>query len=358
MEVGDWPGDEKESLPLDAVNPVVCKKSDGTTIEQCGDKAEKERVAAKQLEISYKNRSGTWLSPIEQPWACIPKSPLLDGAPNDLQYRRYLLAAAENLGELVTEFIDCYGEDLLATYRRYPLEFRAKKPIRWSEPQELVRSLRNCPITVPVEIEPKTTTSSQSYDSNRNQITGSLRYTWQAELKLNQGRSISSDHFTFQVRHHTKLDASHENSRPVFCINIKSDDANLIDLRLCAILHIEAPFLVAAAKQFCKKGDHFDGQPVFDSLGRAWLDERIIRRAAFHYSQYQYELQESCLRNQKLYDQQEGLSEQIRWAHFLVHRSHLSELHFDEVAKSFKVRLVDLPKLPELKTRDFREFRK
>ena len=96
------------------------------------------------------------------------------------------------------------------------------------------------------------------------------------------------------------------------------------------ILDEELPFLERAVGTFARQTDAFSGEVVKDSLGRFYIDDKIVRRAAFYYSQYQEQVEAA-----ELYSESAELPAHIRHAHLLVLRSHLPELCFDEEQLSF-----------------------
>ncbi len=289
--------------------------------------------------VRRKNETGTWLSPIEQPnpasaTASAPKPP------SDGQHRRFIASAAHHLEEITAENATHFGEPLSSTFESYPLlpGNNAKKP----DAECVRRSVNNCPLHIPSEILPQTVQSSVTREKHSSEIlAGSMRYAWLERGSLLQNTVVHQGIYTYQVRHHSKLEPFHEMRRPVYCINLKTDYGDLLDLRVVALVNTEMPFLNAAAANFARKGDAFNGLPVVDHAGRLLVDERVIRRAAYHYADYQRSLferaKETSAKHEILSFTQPPANtpDHIRYAHFLVFRSHLPELNFDKKNGSY-----------------------
>ena len=288
--------------------------------------------------VRYKNETGTWLSPLEQPRP--NEQARQPGPPRDSQHRRFVASAALHLDEIADENARHFGETLRKTFEAYPL-FPGLSASSVNE-DCLHRSVDNCPVKVPWEIFPETAQANVVRDKESGDpLAGSVRYAWLERGALMQDKVVHEGIYTYQVRHHSKLEPFHEMRRPVYCINLKTDYGDLLDLRVVALVNTEMPFLNAAARRFARESDFFEGLPVVDHAGRLLVDERVIRRAAYHYAEYQRSLferlQMASDRNEVPSLRQPAASapEHIRYAHFLVFRSHLPELSFDKKSGTY-----------------------
>jgi hypothetical protein len=288
-------------------------------------------------EILHKNKTGTWLSPLSQPQVQLDHPIEAIPVPLDPQHRRYIAGLATSLPIILSENAEHFREPLDQSFQAYPLEARAAGDSS-RKTRSLTRSQTNAPVQIPFPIAPNTVVANCSKDRSAIQLTGSLRYAWQEEVTLVQTNSQCTDKriFTIQVRHHTRLEPYHETRRPVFCINLKSNDLDFIDLRLITMLNVEGEFLEMATHAFRKEFDYAGGSPVRDTLGRIWIDERLIRRAAFQYMQHQ-----RSLSSETLYQDDTSVTPEIRFAHFLIHRSHQPELQYDAKARRFTTAILD-----------------
>ena len=282
------------------------------------------------MDVSNRNRLGTWLSPLPQPILAESSGAPLAGAPTvvttapvprDSVHRRYLRMLARTQNSFVKENQRYYCEPPSEAFRAYPLFATAVAPnnstSNCADPEALNRSQRNAPITCPFTIRPEAARARLERSKLGRAVAGALSYGWAEELSLNQE---SSKLMYIQVRQHTKLESYHDIRRPVYCINAQSCDQRALDLRLVAIIFTELATLMAAAQEFARPEDFEGGNPVFDQHGRVWIDDRLIRRAAYHYSQHQILRQ-----HDQLYKDEEAIADRLKRAHLLVLRSHLPE---------------------------------
>ena len=283
------------------------------------------------MDVTNRNRLGTWLSPLPQPsiadctvaaLAAEPTGAAIARAPRDSVHRRYLRMLAHTQTSFVKENQRYYCEPPSDAFRAYPLFATAlsqnSSSASGADPETLNRSQKNAPITCPFPIRPQAARAKMVRAKNGRALAGALSYGWAEELKLNAG---NSELMFIQIRQHTKLESYHDIRRPVYCINAQSCDQRALDLRLVAIIFTEIELLSAAAAEFALPGDYANGAAVFDQHGRVWLDDRIIRRAAFHYSQHQVLRQQN-----QLYKDEDGINDRLKRAHLLVLRSHLPEI--------------------------------
>ena len=279
----------------------------------------KKKAGFAPEEISYREEHGTWLSPMAQPSASQGRVPSEGSAPADKCHRRFVAKLAKDLYGIVTENKEHFGETIIESFKAYGFVACSSVSKKAVNEDALQRSLKHAPIAVPVKIFPETVVSTM--DCRQGQpVSSALTYTWTEKGWVKQGRIKHEAILLVQVRHHTKLQSSHEMRRPVYCVNIKSYGEMPFDLRVMAIVKSEMPFLEAAAQAFSGPRDAFQGLPIVDHQGRALLEERIVRRAAFHYSNFQ-----NSIKPGNLYDENK-VPELIRYAHFIVSRSHLPEL--------------------------------
>ena len=282
------------------------------------------------MDVTSRNRLGTWLSPLPQPLTTAACDAPLAGAPGRAQtataprdsvHRRYLHTLARTQSSFVSENQRFYCEPPSETFRAYPLfataATQANSPSNCVDPDTLARSQQNAPITCPYPIRPQAARARLERSQSGRAVAGALAYGWAEELSL---AHESATLMYIQVRQHTKLESYHDIRRPVYCINAQSCDQRALDLRLIAIIFTEMAALNAAAQEFARSEDFFGGIPVLDQHGRVWLDDRIVRRAAFHYSQHQI-----VRPHDQLYRQEDIIDDQLKRSHFLVLRSHLPE---------------------------------
>lgn len=274
-------------------------------------------------EIKEKNRTGTWLSPLQQPEATAGAVACEKKAPSDPRHRKFIGSLAECLDEIVEENKRTFGEPLEESFKAAGLNPRVAPERHDVNPEAFVRSARNCPLTIRDAIELSGVYTSLVVAENGVPRAAALLYTWIEKGFIRQGRVVHHHEFLVQVRHHTRLESFHDVHRPVYCVNLKTAGSELLDLRVMAIIKSEMPFLEAAARQFGKDRDHFEGLPVVDHEGRVLIDERIVRRAAWEYSQYQRSIDPG-----QLYENEELLPERVKYAHFIVLRAHMPELNF------------------------------
>jgi len=286
-------------------------------------------------EIAYKNKHGTWLSPISQPEAVQGFIPPQPSVPKDKRYKNFLGSLAKNLEQVVLENKQHFKEPLekrVEVHDFNPCEEATPRRLRTAI---LKRSLENSPIEIPVSIQEEEVIVSLVKNEHKQPIAGALLYTWTEKGWISQGRMKYENIFLIQLRHHSKLEPLHDNDRPVYCLNLKSFGFDSVDLRVMAIIRSEMKFLEAAVQPFKRKGDAFEGLPVLDHKGRVLIDERIVRRAGYLYSQYQRDLEQG-----RLYEYSEDLTEQVRLAHFIVLRAHFPELCYDRIRKTFQIKSI------------------
>lgn len=284
-----------------------------------GDSSKHRRFSP--LEVLERNRTATWLSPLAQPEVRTASN---SKVPTDTTLRKFIGKAALSLEDLVKENIAYFGEIPEESFNAYPLVTTSEKSAA-AIPETVRRSIGNAPIQIPWTI-PQECVSPSLHRSTTTGLpqAGTLRYSWlERGFLSNEGSKIHEGIYTLQVRHHTKLEAFHEMRRPVYCINLKSDSGDFVNLRMLMLLHTELPFLSRAALHFTRKEDFFGGLPVIDHHGRSFVDDRIIRRAAFCYAEFQ---RIRLLEGAPIGSANESLSDELLYAHFLVFRSHLPEL--------------------------------
>ncbi len=270
-----------------------------------------------------KNLLGTWLSPIPQP--AIRSQPFTLAPTVDAVLRKYLGECALALEELVKESIVAFGVTPSESFAKTPLPaaLQGKGTVTKAA---LSYSTSRCPLKAPWEILPETAVPSlQREKITQNPQAGSVKFGWIERGTLSLHDEVHSGIYSYQVRHHTKLEAFHDIDRPVFCINLKTECADLLDLRLISLLHTEFAFLTAAAKHFSTREDAWNGSPVIDKKGRVFVDERIVRRAGYHYTNYQRSLYDT-VRQSPFAVNDSNLPLETRYAHFLIFRSHLPQL--------------------------------
>ncbi len=289
-----------------------------------------------KAEIRRKDETGTWLSPIEQPAGPPGMVPPEPAAPADSRHRKYIAAFAGNLAQLVVENRDGFKEPLEETYRKQSFEPVLVSGSRQAKPEVLKRSTHNCPIKIPVSIPRERAIASAILNARREAVAGALLYTWTENGWIRQGRVRQENMFLLQIRHHTKLEIFHDMERPVFCINAITFGPDSVDLRIMAIVKSEMSFLERAAAFFRREWDAYSGLPVVDHAGRVLIDERIIRRAGYYYTQYQRELNPD-----QLYRDNAEIKDAIRLAHFIVFRAHMPELSYNAARKSFEMNPLD-----------------
>ena len=296
---------------------------------QAGRKKKTARRARRlsRQETRQRQTNGTWLSPVAQPSTAPGMVPCETNAPSDERHRAFIASAATNLRGIVEEGEAAFMQPVEESYHAHGFA-PAVEGTRAPKPEALTRSVRNCPIRIPVSPGEGEAIASLARDAQGKPFAAALLYTWTEAGHIRQGRLISKDIFLIQVRHHTKLESHHDIDRPVYCINLKRFGEDCIDLRVMAIVKSEMPFLEAAAQAFSKEGDAYGGLPVVDHAGRVLIDERIVRRAGYCYSQYTRDLEAGALYAADLTAQQ-------RMAHYLVMRAHLPELSYDARKKAF-----------------------
>lgn len=273
-------------------------------------------------EIQRRTETASWLSPLEQPRKVQPQTP--NFIPTDSRHKKFIAANAVSLDKLTEENNSHFGEAPERSFEAHP--FQATYPGSSRVLTEtLSRSVSNAPVDIPVGILPETVIASLARTKEGCVKAGAIRYTWLEKGFLYREDDRREDVYTYCIRHHSKLEQFHDERRPVYCINVKADIGDFLDLRLIAILNTERPFLDYAAKVFSKEGDAFSGLSCVDHTGRIFIDERIVRRAAFHYSRFQ---QERMFQRTPLGPSTRGIADDIRFAHFIVTRSHLPELGF------------------------------
>jgi hypothetical protein len=278
------------------------------------------------IEVSVRNKTATWLSPLPQPSAyAAPNSQV----PSDSTLRKFIGKTAMSLENLVNENVAFFGEIPEKSFNAYPL-IAAKGRSDEAVPETVERSVSNSPINVPWEIPSECVTPSLQFSPTTGMPqAGTLRYTWlERGFLCRDDEKIHEGVYSLQIRHHSKLEAYHEMRRPVYCINLKSDSGDFVNLRLLMLLHTEMPFLTRAAKHFTRKGDFSGGAPVVDHHGRCFVDDQVIRRAAFCYAEFQ---RIRLIEGKPIGTSDEPLSDELRYAHFLVFRSHLPELAAPQV---------------------------
>ncbi len=281
-----------------------------------------------QARIQQKNRTGTWLSPLEQPKPTINSSDMC-GTPKDSKHRRFIASLALNLDSLLNENRQQFGEPVLETFRKYPFFSTNDKSHGVSE-EALTRSILNSPIHIPWKIPREIAYAALFRSTEGKPYAASVRYTWLEAGHLHRGNTRIENIFAYQIRHHTKLEAFHDVGRPVYCVNLKFDDIEPLDLRLLAVLTTELPFLDAACRFLSRKEDAFNGLYVVDHENRIFVDEKIVRRAAYFYSNFQ-----RTQSKEKLYNESPEIPLSIRYSHFIVARSHLPEFRYDQKSNSF-----------------------
>lgn len=253
-----------------------------------------------EREIHFKNTTGTWLSYIPQPF--VEKK--VSHPPHDARLKNYFGASAWFLPEIKQE-ID-------AQFKITPREAAERFPLT------VINFVSNVPCTPPRNL----------YEEE---------ISFHTESWVSAGRVIFHEKITFenmktavcaiQVRAHTKISLHHDNARPVYCINLKTYGKDPINLRLLAFLTSELGFMEQATRVFSRATDVQGGAIIFDNEHRAWIDEQIIRRAAYTYERYQ--IRKSSQKNNS--DVQPTAEEAL--AHFVIARSHLPQLKFDETGK-------------------------
>lgn len=273
-------------------------------------------------EVQRRTETGSWLSPLEQPKKVQPEVP--NFLPSDSRHKKFIAAAAVALDKLTDENNSFFGELPERSFEAHPLQATYPGSSRVLT-ETLSRSVSSAPVGIPVGIHPETVIASLARTKEGSVKAGALRYTWLEKGSISREDLRREDVFTYSVRHHSKLEQFHDVRRPVYCINVKADVGDFLDLRLIAILNTERPFLDQAAKTFSKAGDSFSGLSCVDHSGRIFIDERVVRRAAFHYSRFQ---QERLFQRTPLGASTRGISDDVRFAHFIVTRSHLPELVF------------------------------
>lgn len=281
-------------------------------------------------EVKRRTLTGSWLSPLEQPRRV---EPLASGPlPTDSRHKKFIAAAALTLDRITEENNSFFGELPERSFEVHPLQATYPGSGRVLT-ETLSRSLTNAPIGVPAPILPETVIASIARTKEGTVKAGALRYTWLEKGTLfrdgerGEKEERREEVFTYSARHHSKLEQFHDVRRPVFCINVKADVGEFLDLRLISILNTERSFLDEASKRFSKEGDSFCGLSCIDHAGRVFIDEKIVRRAAFHYSRFQ---QERLFQRTPLGPNTRGIADDIRLAHFIVMRSHLPELRFKD----------------------------
>lgn len=248
-----------------------------------------------KFEVVSKNKTGTWLSPIPQPEVEVR----LVNPPLDKKLRNYLGAAALALPEIITE---SYRYQKLL-----PNDAKSALPLRENQ------VVRDVPCTPDREM----LDSEIQFKADDHGVT-SARFRWHEDVILH---GVGEHVVVIQVRAHTKAELHHDVARPVYCINLKTYHDPYLNLRFLALLSPEIMFAEEAAKRFSKESDTHRGSIIFDQVGRVWIDEQVIKRAAYHYSRYQIERTANGTAP--------VLTDEIRYAHFLVHRSHMPHLPFD-----------------------------
>lgn len=299
--------------------------------------AKKPRIkdsAFSHAAVSRKDKTGTWLSPVEQPPAVPGMVAPEKSAPADQRHKRYIASYAQKLDEIVRENKEHFKRPPEESVRAHGFVAGVQTGSRAVNPEVLKRSLKNCPVHIPIAIEEEEALAGMISNLDKQIVSAALLYTWTERGWIAQGRMKHENIFLLQIRHHSKLDASHDIDRPVFCINLKSFGPDAVDLRVMAIVKSEMPFLEAAAQAFKRAGDAYEGFPVVDHQGRVLIDERIVRRAGYEYSRYQRALEAG-----ELYEESSTMEELARMAHFIVLRSHLPELNYDAERKAFEVQI-------------------
>jgi hypothetical protein len=244
-------------------------------------------------EIQKKNSHGTWLSPIAQPIAEISNQ----YPPSDSKYKKFLGTVALNL-ETICEENERFS-------RTPPKEIKERFELL---PKDVVVC---SPLTPTHEI------SNDEIQFDFGEFVDAARFRWHESLRLND---LPKSLYSVQVRVHSKIEVFHDYARPTYSINLKSYGPKPFSLRLLSLVNTEWNFAQRAAKEFSKPIDFYSGLLVKDSLNRTWVDDQVIKRAAYHYAIYQVErtAQKSGL----------ALDDKIRFAHFLIFRSHLPQLKF------------------------------
>ncbi len=269
-----------------------------------------------------KSRSATWLSPVAQPQVLGAKPLAAPEPPHDQRHKRFIVNIAAQLEALIRENETYFGHSLQESFAEFGLMARDKPGVGTAAPAALQRSLDHLPITPLYEPLQDNACGTLRADRRGTPITSTLRYTWLEEVIFQTSTPKPKPQLmTMQVRHHSRLESFHENARPVYCINLKSVCSPYFDLRMLMLVNCEWAFLERACAPFARSGDFNHGMPVFDQLRRIFVDERVIRRAAYAYSMYQ----RLCFeRRGSLH--QGTLDRTLRHAHFLVFRSHLPEV--------------------------------
>lgn len=245
-------------------------------------------------DILKKNSEGTWLSPIPQPFAPISELP----TPEDQKYKSFLGTVALNLGAICSE-----NEKFLRT-----------------PPREIKKYFELLPTDVvsSTPLIPTHHISNEEISLELGEIVDAARFRWHERLKLPK---LDEAIYAIQVRVHSKLEVYHDYARPTYSINLKSYGAKFFSLRLLSLLNTEWNFAERAVREYSKQTDFNGGLLVKDSLNRVWVDEQVIRRAAFHYSRYQVE--RTAQKKDLVVD------DKLRFAHFIVFRSHLPKLSYN-----------------------------
>lgn len=287
------------------------------------------------MSVTSRNHLGTWLSPLPQPSvAAATVAPLAAAqsrsetarVPSDSVHRRYLRTLARMQSSLVKENQHFYCEPPSDAFRAYPLFATADTPNKngavLADPQALSRSQKNSPIACPYQIKPNAARARLVRSRSGRALAAAISYGWAEELEL---AHHTKKLMYVQVRQHTKLENYHDIRRPVFCVNAQSCDLAALDLRLVAVIFTELELLKAASSEFAVHSDFAAGAPCIDQHGRVWIDERVIRRASFHYSQHQISRPAD-----KLYVDEDAIDQRLRRAHMLVIRSHLPEIDINQ----------------------------
>lgn len=242
-------------------------------------------------EVQKKNNEGTWLSPISQPFSRTSET----APPEDSKYRKYLGTVAIGLGAI------CDENDRFS--RTPPRDLKDKFQLLTNE------ALSSTPLTPTHEITDK------EIQFEVGEFVDAARFRWHEKLAL---PGMEEAIYGVQVRVHSKLEVYHDYARPTYSINLKSYGAKFFSLRLISLVNTEWNFAERAVREYSKQVDFNGGLLVKDSLNRIWVDEQVIRRAAFHYSRYQVE--RTAQKKDLVID------EKLRFAHFIVFRSHLPKL--------------------------------
>mgnify|MGYP000895633933 CR=1 FL=1 len=245
-------------------------------------------------EVLKKNNEGTWLSPIPQPFAQGCESL----PPEDPKYRKFLGSVAIGLGTI------CDENDRFS--RTPPKDIKDKFQIL---PKDVLSST---PLSPTHEI------SNKEIQLEFGEFVDAARFRWHEKLSL---LGMEEAIYAVQVRVHSKLEVYHDYARPTYSINLKSYGGKFFSLRLLSLVNTEWHFAERAVREYSKQIDFNGGLLVKDSLNRVWVDEQVIRRAAFHYSRYQIE--RTAQKKDLVVD------DKLRFAHFIVFRSHLPKLSYN-----------------------------